>query len=250
MYTNGDQDYLDEDPLIPSQQWALVSIISPATVNTSPDFKWDMRLLKVRYVCETEEQADAKAAYFHKIDEYHHIIKIRIGRWCPFDDRDECAEEIDYGEERMNTMMKAFKEQQKKADEHENERRANAKRNLEKTQKTLEARRRKRLNKKNKNVQTFSVDLEVNQDSNKLKSNTKLESVEEISMKELLDSNIIEQPTNLANKDEVLTNLANKDEVLTNLTNKAEIQESTLNKINAEYAKVQEQLAKLKLNKT
>jgi len=230
MRTDGDDDYLDEDPIIPSQQWALVSIISPATVNAAPDFKWDMRLLKIRYICETEAQADEKSKYFHKIDQYHHIIKMRIGRWSPFDDRDECAEEVNYGEERMNNMMKAFKEQQKKADEYENDRRANAKRNLEKDQKILEARRRRRTNKKNKikKIDLESIGQKIEQ------------SVGQPSLEDLMNSGII---LNKPVEDELSSTIASLDQ-------KVATQKSNISKIDQEFAKVQEQLAKLQQDKS
>lgn len=58
MNTDSKDDYLDEDPVIPSQRFALVSIVSPASVKTGPDFDWhsvtpsgepwEFRLLKIR----------------------------------------------------------------------------------------------------------------------------------------------------------------------------------------------------------
>ena len=33
MFVDNKDDYLDEDPIIPSQQWVLLSVLAPNSVN-------------------------------------------------------------------------------------------------------------------------------------------------------------------------------------------------------------------------
>jgi len=243
MQTSGPNDYLDEDPIIPSQCWALVSVISPATVKTEPGFNWDIRMLKIRCVCETDDQANKMAEHFHKIDPYHHVFKMRMGRWGCFDDRDDCAEEIDYGDERMNTMMKSFKDQQSKAEEYETERRVNAKKNAVKHQKMLEERRKKQERKAVKKINSTTdrivaselVTENVNAMQNLSEDELKKKLAElntPLTVDELVQNNIVK--------------VDDKKEIIDHINEDIVSQEKTIDRINSEYAKVQEQLAKLK----
>lgn len=243
MQTNGPNDYLDEDPIIPSQRWALVSVISPTTVKTEPGFNWDIRMLKIRCICETEEQLKKQADYFHKIDPYHHVFAIPVGRWGFFDDREENAEEIDHGDERMNSMMKAFKEQQAKADEYETERRVNAKKNSIKHQKMIEARRKKQEKKAIKKINSttdhiiaselVTENINAMQNLNEDELRKKLSELETpITVDELVENNIVK--------------VENKKEYLEHINKEIVSQEKTIDRINSEYARLQEQLVKLK----
>lgn len=252
MITQNEDDYIDEDPVIPSQRWALISVLSPATVKTADNFKWDMRLLKIRYVCETEEQAIAKKDFLHKIDPFHHIFLMPIGRWCPFDDREEFAEEIDYGEERVNNMMKAFKDQHQKAEEYEAERRINAKKNATKHKKMMEKREKKEKEKLEKQINSVTTDHIVateliTENVNVLKLLNEKDLLNKIEELDIENKNILSKTNISSNKIEEIINENNLiDENIVMIENKVNNIESTISKIDNEYLKIQEKLKNLK----
>jgi hypothetical protein len=257
----------DWDPVIPEMRWVLLSVISPTTVNAAPGFKWDQRLLKVKYVCRTYKEAQDKTEYFRKLDDYHHIFIAPVGRWTWFDDRDECAEEINHGDERMNEMLNTFREQTKKAEDYELQRRINAKTNASKHQKMLEERRKKAERKikkasTSKTVQTteniIASEL-ITENVNAMQNlsiddlRKKMEQLEKgITNEDMVNNglvtDVLTQPSTLTPvpTPTLTTNpvATTNDTVINTLESNLQTQEATLQKIEDEYLRIQEQLAR------
>lgn len=165
MIRDSPDDYLDEDPVIPSQRWALISILTPNSVNVDPEnpINWDVRGFKIRGTYETREDAERRKTYLNKIDPYHHIFLGPIGRWLPWDDSVDNAEEAVHAEPKLNDLMKRYKEQEDKVAEHDEERKNIARQNAIKTRNAIE-KQKKRDAKKAKKVQEPSINDIINQE--------------------------------------------------------------------------------------
>jgi len=154
MLTDNKDDYLDEDPIIPSQQWVLLSILAPNTVNGAKDLDWTVRGVKIRGVFESEAAAETRKDYLHKIDPYQHIFGAPVGRWCAWDDDETDIENVKYANDKLNTLMKMQKEQSEKIRDHDNERQVLARQNANKQRKMMEKREKKNQKKMEKTNKT------------------------------------------------------------------------------------------------
>jgi hypothetical protein len=212
MNTDSKDDYLDEDPIIPSQRFALVSIVSPASVNTGPDFNWksvtpsgepwDFRLMKIRYVCETEQQAEKKKLQLQEIDNFHNIYIMPVGRWGPFEDSEEFCEDVEYKDQQANQIMKSFKEQQAKADLYDNERRVTAKKDADRRRKLMDKRNKIKESKANQILKDTDNILANEIIVENLKGIDKL-TIEELRAKSaILDATIVTETANKKKRDE------------------------------------------------
>lgn len=228
MYTESKDDFLDEDPVIPSQRIALLSILSPNTVNSVEGLDWTIKGIKIRGVFESEEAAQQRLKYLNKIDPYHHIFTAPVGRWCPWDDDESNAENIEYtGNDRLNQLMKKHREHSDKVKDHDMERKENARRNAIKQNKRL-AKRAKKLEKEiGKTTTQIVADEIVSNDINTMHGMSREEMMERMKI-------IREERTNKAQE-----RLDEKQEQI-------EAQKSTIDKLEEETRKVQEQLAMLK----
>ena len=146
------EDYLDEDPIIPSQLFACISVFTPNSVKTPEgdvvDTGHRVRAFKIRGVYPTYEKAEKRCEEIRKFDKYHHVFVGDVGKWLPWDDDASNAEDAVYAEPKLNEMMKAYKESQAKAAEYNEERKMKAhaeamrkKKELAKKQKEEEAAR-------------------------------------------------------------------------------------------------------------
>ena len=134
------QDYLDEDPVIPSQRYYCVSFFNKITVkqsidnnndyqeevfgNTAPkeNYSTDNNVfgLKIRGGFPTLDDAKAHAKRLTEtIDPYHHVYVFDGGKWGGFvmkeSDSNELVEQTEYTNNELNDMMKKYKENQDKA---------------------------------------------------------------------------------------------------------------------------------------
>lgn len=109
-------DYLTEDEPIASQQFVCLSFLSPEGISNCT-----MRGIKIRGVYATEKEAAARAQYLQKIDPDFHIFVGQVGKWLPWDDVDKVDDEV-YREDKLNNIMKNYKENQLKSKEMEEER--------------------------------------------------------------------------------------------------------------------------------
>ena len=106
-------DYLDEDEVIPSQQFVCLSFLSPEKIDPSVLKNKDttMRGLKVRGVFATLDEAKAFSLKLRDKDPYFNIFVGPVGKWLPWDST-EHTEEENYQEKELNDLMQAYKKNQ------------------------------------------------------------------------------------------------------------------------------------------
>lgn len=258
MYTESKDDYLDEDPAIPSQRIALLSILSPNTVNAAEGTDWTIKGLKIRGVFESEEAAQSRLEYLTKLDDYHHIFTAPVGRWCPWDDNEENAENIKYtGNEKLNNLMKKHREQTDKVRNNDVERQVNARQNATRHQKMM-AKRAKKIEKKlGKTTEEIVAKEIVMNDVNTMQNMSADEMNERIALiksgmnkvadteQNIIENIIIDKSTEIRDQEkEEKVALAMERNV--EVDQKIMAQESTVDKLELECAKVREQLEQLK----
>ena len=115
-YMSDKVDYLDEDPLISSQKYCVVSILTPKNFK-DVDEKTSMYTFKVRGSYDTQEEAQSRIKFLNSIDPNVNIYLAEVGKWCPFEDNPEKAKDAVYNNEELNRLMKGYKENQEKAKE-------------------------------------------------------------------------------------------------------------------------------------
>jgi len=134
-----EEDYLDEDPSIPNQLFACISIFTPNSVKTPEgdvvDTGHRVRAFKIRGVYSSYEKAQKRCEDIKKFDKYHHVFVGDVGKWLPWDDDASNAEEAVYAEPKLNEMMKSYQESQAKAAEYNEERKIQAHANAMKKKK-------------------------------------------------------------------------------------------------------------------
>ena len=132
------QDYLNEDPIISSQQFYCVSFFNKLNVKqaidnnndykeevlnntTKEDYSTEDNVfgLKIRGGFATLDDARAHAKRLNEIDPYHNIYVMEGGKWCAFAmkeaDSVNLVEQTEYANEQLNEMMKKYNENQDKA---------------------------------------------------------------------------------------------------------------------------------------
>jgi hypothetical protein len=132
------QDYLFEDPVIPSQQFFCVSFFNKFNVKQSIDNNNDYKKeilndgveesysvdnnilgLKIRGGFSNLNDAKAHAKRLNEIDPYHHVYVVDGGKWCAFimkeSDNNNFVEQTEYANDQLNDMMKKYNENQDKA---------------------------------------------------------------------------------------------------------------------------------------
>lgn len=176
-------DYLDEDPEITSQKFVLLSFVTPYSVKNvsiNEDVKTpEIRGIKVRGCFSTKEDATKRAEFLRKIDPYINIYVGDVGKWLPFEDDQTKAEEIDYAEQKLQDLMKAYKEEQLKAKEYNELKRRNIiEQSIKEAEKVKEKQKQKQI--------PFKKEIEeINKDSEDIK--VKEEALKQIT-KELEDA--------------------------------------------------------------
>lgn len=159
-----DTDYVDEDPILPGQIWCCVSVFTPNSVQTPEGEKvitHNVRAFKVRGVFATEKQANERAEEIKKFDTRHNIFTAHVGKWLPWDDDATSAQEAVYAEDKLNGMMKAYNDEQKKSKEYIEQRKMQAASQAKKLKKLKETQDKK------KQAQTADPDNLKNDDISK-----------------------------------------------------------------------------------
>lgn len=142
-----EEDYIDEDPVIPGQEFAAVSMALPPKdqvelavshiaqeMDVNSDIvdgivqQWesimcDRRAFKIRGVYATQDQIEKRAQQIKRFDRIHHIYTTPVGKWVPFGVPPEKAEDVVYQQDELNSLMKGLYDQKEKATEHYEERR-------------------------------------------------------------------------------------------------------------------------------
>jgi len=89
------------------------------------EFRTSVRGLKVRGVYASQEEAVARSKKLQRNDTLHNIFVGEIGKWLPWNPDPKDVAEQEYAEEKLNTLMKKYKENENAREEYEREKRSN-----------------------------------------------------------------------------------------------------------------------------
>lgn len=110
---------LVDDPPIPRQNFVALSFLSP---NNIKDKNSTFRALKVRGVFSTQEEACDYVKKLEKFDDGKMNIFVgEVGKWLPWDDENK-VDNQQYMDKKLNDLMDAYNESQKKEKDSFNER--------------------------------------------------------------------------------------------------------------------------------
>ena len=96
---------LTEDPVIPNQNFVVLSFLSPEKIKNS-----SLRALKIRGVYNTHEEAVKKVIELQKFDNNKFDIFIgNMGKWLPWDDSTK-VDDNKYNDQQteLSNLMKAY----------------------------------------------------------------------------------------------------------------------------------------------
>jgi hypothetical protein len=105
-------DYLFEDPQIPSQKFALVSIVGPHMKQ-----KCDVWGLKVRGTAESLEKAKAMTQKLMRIDNNYDIYTVEVGKFFPLAVEPHKIENVEYQNTQLNELVRSYLENRELANE-------------------------------------------------------------------------------------------------------------------------------------
>ena len=74
------------------------------------DFHTTVRGLKIRGTYPSKEEAIARSKKLQRMDPIHNIFVAEVGKWLPWDPEPSQIAEQEYAEEKLNTLMKKYKE--------------------------------------------------------------------------------------------------------------------------------------------
>lgn len=103
-------DYLDEDPIISTQKYAILSYVLS---DKNP-------MIKFRGAFSSVEECQKRIKKLQAIDSYFHMFVIEVGRWGALLTEDEIKNNDiteEFRNEQMNNMMKQYKEERDKAND-------------------------------------------------------------------------------------------------------------------------------------
>jgi chromosome segregation ATPase len=106
-------DYLFEDPEIPTQKYALVSIVGPHMPQ-----KCDVWGLKVRGTAESIDQAKNLCKRLLRIDNHYDIYTVEVGKFFPLNVEPLQVSNVEYQNDQLNTLIKSYLENRENANEH------------------------------------------------------------------------------------------------------------------------------------
>lgn len=110
-------DYLTEDPQIPSQKYALISIVGPHMRQ-----KCDVWGLKIRGVADSLDNAKALSKRIMRLDKDYDIYTVDIGKFFPLAVEPYDVADVEYENQQLNDLIKSYLENKEKANEHWNHR--------------------------------------------------------------------------------------------------------------------------------
>jgi hypothetical protein len=90
------------------------------------DFRTTVRGVKVRGSYNSKEEAVARSKKLQRMDPLHNIYVADVGKWLPWDPEPSEISEQEYAEDKLNTLMKKYKENEEARDMFERENRAKA----------------------------------------------------------------------------------------------------------------------------
>jgi len=106
-------DYLVEDPPIPTQKYALISIVGPNMRQ-----KCDVWGLKIRGVADSLDSAKALTKKIMRLDKDYDIYTVDVGKFFPLAVEPYDVSNVEYENEQLNMLVKSYLENKEKANEH------------------------------------------------------------------------------------------------------------------------------------
>lgn len=106
-------DYLTEDPPVPSQKYALISIVGPHMRQ-----KCDVWGLKIRGVADSLETAKTLTKRIMKLDKDYDIYTVDVGKFFPIAVEPYDVANVEYENQQLNDLIKNYLENKEKANEH------------------------------------------------------------------------------------------------------------------------------------
>ena len=85
--------------------------------HASNNFQTTVRGLKVRGSYGSQEEAMARSKKLQKSDGVHNIFVGEVGKWLPWDPAPNNVQEQEYAEDQLNTLMKAYKDNEEARDQ-------------------------------------------------------------------------------------------------------------------------------------
>ncbi len=104
--------FLFEDPTIPGQKYALISIVGPHMPQ-----KCDVWGLKIRGVADTIDQAKALCKKLMRVDNNYDIYTVEVGKFFPLHVEPQQVGDIEYENEQLNQLVKSYLENREAANE-------------------------------------------------------------------------------------------------------------------------------------
>jgi hypothetical protein len=89
------------------------------------EFRTSVRGLKIRGVYASNEEAVARSKKLQRNDTLHNIFVGEVGKWLPWNPDPSDVAEQEYAEEKLNTLMKKYKENEDAREAYEREKRSN-----------------------------------------------------------------------------------------------------------------------------
>lgn len=105
-------DYLFEDPAIPNQKFALVSIVGPHMPQ-----KCNVWGMKVRGIAESISRAREMSQKLMKIDNNYDIYTVEVGKFFPLAVDPMALNDIEYQNTQLNALMKSYLENREAAND-------------------------------------------------------------------------------------------------------------------------------------
>jgi len=110
-------DFLSEDSIVSGQKFACISIVGPFMPQ-----KCDVWGMKVKYVCNTLDEAKVHAKRLNKNDPDYHVFIVEVGKWFPLSVEPNEIEDSEYQLDQLNNLMKSYKENRVQANDQWQER--------------------------------------------------------------------------------------------------------------------------------
>lgn len=105
-------NYLTEDPIIPSQRYALLTIVGPNMKQ-----KCDVWGMKIRGMSDTLEGAKELSKRIMKFDSDYDIYTVDVGKFFPLQVSPDQLKDVEYQNEQLNSLMKEYLDNKEKANE-------------------------------------------------------------------------------------------------------------------------------------
>jgi len=90
---------------------------------TLNEFRTTVRGLKIRGAYASKEEAVARSKKLQRMDQMHNIFVAEVGKWLPWDPEPSQIAEQEYAEEKLNTLMKNYKQNEEAREQFERENR-------------------------------------------------------------------------------------------------------------------------------